>query len=1010
LLAGALFSIALPALASELADAHADYAAAVQEERRLHAVVRERVAELVRVNAETEAALARGARDLNRHQIAMVEMQDRIRQLFVQLDEESRPSDRLARERAQLEEWYDTFLPVVGNLTDRSFALMQAQLQAMADQETIEPGPRRIASFADLRNRLAAVIARSAEENRRIAEQRGKWQAEIDELQRRYLAALLDLRQLPKDPAPLRRLDAIAAVGLAERERVAAETAVERAYAVLLSVLARDGLPALTDVRVSSGNTVFYRAEWRRADSGAADNAEIARLREQARARLRQYDEDIEDIAINRTEQHAVRLELAQQMHAESARLMARADAYAEALMDQAYAALVLDVAQATVEIALTGGAATLARKSAEVATEAAVKAAALKRAARVSVNAMTPMERALLDDVTRRGDALSDGLRRAVKFGSEFLTELLERRLADLRRQGMEANAASVLAHREFQPLLDQLQALQSRSAVANRLASESAHLQQEVAGFFSQLRLKAPADFDEIFDQAFDEIATKAIVLAITQVGGRLTEDGQRASGLKGATGVSDALSGDAMELALGSLVQSYQVQLPAAEALTRWQAIKAGTGRLAGALHPENLKQAAMLNVSSISASVLGSAVKAMMLEVFDRKVDAAVEAFWHSYGVISQRHDVYYASLVADRAAAEDIANLSAERAAHKAFLAGLRAPRSLTRSADDTVRDPEQRLRLELGFSAALPQAPIVSLGGKTLALQPVGALPAQRWAVEFAAAELSDGDLPLLVEPPEGMALDSDPRSVVLPLPQQAGRVTLRGGSDTHHRLKVALQRQTACQTIGFAGHWHTNWGPVSIRQEGNRLLGDFDWLGERGTLESGLPVRNSIDAAWQAGGASGTIKLLVYKQPEGGVGLGAAHGQVPAHLTGGKALAGICVPYPVTAQSLQGEWVYEETWCDGAKHPGPRARLSVQGDELVATAVSSTACLPAGQVLWRGRLRGKIVVGEFWYRSNTAYDGKMGPIPVLNGNVRVEVVDHQTITATISTLRRVAR
>lgn len=232
---------------------------------------------------------------------------------------------------------------------------------------------------------------------------------------------------------------------------------------------------------------------------------------------------------------------------------------------------------------------------------------------------------------------------------------------------------------------------------------------------------------------------------------------------SGLYDGSSAYDPLVSDAHQLGLNVLVQSYKVALPPNQALRSWQGVKSAAAALPGSLRPRNLSTAVLHNISGISANVIGSAIKAMLLKVFDGKVDLAVQEFWLAYGTLAQQYQLYYASLEADRLAVEQIAALAMERAQHKAFLAALRSPRKLERSVDRSVLERDKRLRLELEFSAILPAAPRVSLDGKDIALEPVGALPTRRWAGEFNAAELTDGRLPLVVQPPPGMALDDDP-------------------------------------------------------------------------------------------------------------------------------------------------------------------------------------------------------------------------------------------------------
>jgi hypothetical protein len=267
----------------------------------------------------------------------------------------------------------------------------------------------------------------------------------------------------------------------------------------LLAVLARQGLPALLSVRISSGSDVYYEAHWRRPDGMASDNETLNRLREEVQARLEQYDQELAELYANRSDQRVYRLELAKRMHEQSARLEELARVYADALWNRALAALTLDVVQTVVEIGLTGGAATLARKSAEIASETATKAALMKRAAEASTAALAPIERSLIADVTRRGDALSDSLRRAVKFGREIVDELIEARIAELRQRGLDQSAALVRARIDYAPVLERLEALERRSVIANRLTNESAQLEREIAGFFGHLCAAAPANFHQ-------------------------------------------------------------------------------------------------------------------------------------------------------------------------------------------------------------------------------------------------------------------------------------------------------------------------------------------------------------------------------------------------------------------------------------------------------------------------------------------------------------------------------
>lgn len=247
----------------------------------------------------------------------------------------------------------------------------------------------------------------------------------------------------------------------------------------------------------------------------------------------------------------------------------------------------------------------------------------------------------------------------------------------------------------------------------------------------------------------------------------------------------------------------------------------------------------------------------------------------------------------------------------------------------------------------------------------------------------------------------------------MLPLPWQTAALSVEGGEDRHHSLQVSLQSAPgACVDGGFLGHWHTNWGPMELRREGDRIVGRFEWLGTPGALEASLPTRGAffLDADWEAGGERGRIRLFADKSIPGQQRLAAPMAGIPQRFTNNKPLWGVCVPYAVTPSSLQGEWSYASAVCDDVKPPPIRVRVTLSGDTLTATAITGNPCIPIGQVVWRGRLRGETIEGEIFGRTVSDAPIVMDRVPALGGNVRIVVLDHAHIRVAGDSMTRLSR
>ncbi|MCC7274743.1 MAG: hypothetical protein IT561_18885 [Alphaproteobacteria bacterium] len=679
---------------------------------------------------------------------------------------------------------------------------------------------------------------------------------EIPPLEARRAALLGRLEQAIQVPSGGPAFDrwARAAADLADalEKARAAEVATTVAFDAYALAVRPDPPAWLRRVVVTAGGRETYRASWRVRRDG--DDDPVERLR---RAMVREPVEDlgrvIADIEQERREQAEKRLQLAYEMRPLNLRL----DEYAATILEmgqkKVIAAALVEMVGVIVETALTGGAATAARKAQEMAQEAAINTfqrQAARRAAGARGAQLARMELQLVgkEVVEREAAAVA---RRLESPWAALRQALAQRARERALREGANPELAARAALAQFaagQNRMAELAALQGRwDARASLLAQglEAPLRKIEVA-----LGSKKGADVltnTETYKQVSSIVKNEVVKDTAGVVVSDLIEAGFARGGvfvLKEGVSRSGAA---ALRIA--------------EEGVKGWQAVRTGAAAFAGApTKLPHLKEA--LGSAKGNLLALGTtAAKAAVTAYFSAQEWAADAAFWETMAELDGRYEIYLRQLEADRGLLRIWQENQRRRAELLGFINAVTGPREKRILADDRPEEGDGELELQLGFATALEVAPKVTLGGVAVAMAAVDATPggAETWRGRVATDRLPAGESEVTLEVDLAAAqdafehLDGDPETHAhidmradLETKGRSQREIWAGydpGPDRSHRIKLADP---------YAGLWRRGDTVLRLARRGDEIEGTIEvpsaTARERGFAEGMTVMRGRVE------------------------------------------------------------------------------------------------------------------------------------------------------------------
>ena len=253
-------------------------------------------------------------------------------------------------------------------------------------------------------DRIAAVQAQLAARRADIARQKQPIRAEVDRLHARYIQQLRAL--VSPSAAGIPGVQAwLAGTRQIARALETANQAQERVHAAaaaLFDAFGKSRPIILSGVNVSTPGTGGYDAVWRTVGGDTEDEVRRQATQTQLRSDRDALIVALDDVKAERRLGQAYRLELAEQMTNWSPVLNIAAAQYGRMLEQQFWVGLAADIGLTAAEFALTGGAATLARKSQELAERATARAAEA-RATAGALRGGAPVVDNLLGEIAQR-------------------------------------------------------------------------------------------------------------------------------------------------------------------------------------------------------------------------------------------------------------------------------------------------------------------------------------------------------------------------------------------------------------------------------------------------------------------------------------------------------------------------------------------------------------------------------------------------------------------------------
>jgi hypothetical protein len=472
----------------------------------------------------------------------------------------------------------------------------------------------------------------------------------------------------------------------------------------------------------------------------------------------------------------AVRLEIGEKMMSRS-RLLEAAFARQTDLRMKAIATSALaDIGLTVAELFLTGGSATLARKTAELAEEAAARSAA-RSTAKAMIDAANPAERAVLKEFAGNARPATETVARAVRRGEAFLREKAPALRLHLMSRGASPDQAGRIVEETIAGAMARLRTIDEIAKVGNRAGAERIAL----ANKLDELAKGMPELMRWLAPEVREEFLKGELIERVASTGYGLATGGsaQLPPEFRGSDLAGDALVGEGIETGIGIAVNIATASVaPELAGVARYTA-KFGKG-LSGS----------MVNTG---IGLVSSGIQVAIAKYFDVKLNAQQRRIEILWGELKFLNETNQGELQKDEYLAATVARLARLKASVDRRLAeldtGLRP-----KPAQTTMGKAVGEIRLDLTFSGGLAAAPSVRVGRQTVSMTSADG-DGRRWSGTVSGAALGAGTHAIEVAidrsaSPHG-ALDTDPAT---PPRRDFGKGGWRGfeaGVDRTHAIRL---------------------------------------------------------------------------------------------------------------------------------------------------------------------------------------------------------------------------
>ena len=798
------------------------------------------------------AATAAGAAESETRRAEVAQLTDLERQISIAAERAiyaGRPSPMLATERALLEDWYDVLQRTPGNLTERSFLGLEVEMEGLAAAGLIEGTAKRFRSLREVRTALQAVIRRMGAQSNTpetvtaARSELGRLVAERD--------ALLE-RLASENPGPASTAaDWTRGALVLARESSAlfeAQQGVFEAYERYARAARAQRPPALVAFTVRQPDGEVYRASWSDESGSTPDETSRRREREALLEERTNYTHEWDEIALERRSLVEGRLDSANRMATRSAALERSAQRYGELKERAFWTALAVDVGLTAAEIVLTGGTATLARKTAELAEEAATKAGG-RVAAQELIAGAQPLERELIREIALRSDTQAETARRAARYVDHALKARARDIESQLVARGVPITTAAAQAERQILEASARLKEIDRLLRVGNQAGAERILRERALDELGTSLPHLTRPELAVLWNQIVEEAKAK---------GAGLVPEAASFAGERDFAGGSHEPPVDAIhasDMMTGTLIgESIELGFTVGANTFAATAAEGATGM---AKYSQKFGKGMARNATNLGISVASSAIEIAAAKMMDDQINAEAQQFGKQMAELQAMYAIYLGHLQQDRELWDYANTVSGKIAGIDARLAGLETP---FRAAPIQSRagKAEGDLALELTFSSPLTAAPAVRVGRAGVAMRASGD-GGRRWSGTVSAAALGPGVHPVEVAideqaSPHG-ALDTDLTTVPIRRFGTREWAGFEAGADRAHSIRLDRAAET------LAGIWRTRQGDQTYDWQLEETGADiriFPTFAARTELNTTVGSRRGsiIDVSYPPGGA----------------------------------------------------------------------------------------------------------------------------------------------------------
>ena len=624
--------------------------------------------------------------------------------------------------------------------SDKRFENLMAKYDDLAKEVTqkycerakwISPPPGWVAQKKELRRRweILAPHRRHVEDNfwksidgelRRVTKELQEWGKKSEQKKRsinRQIRALKKRRKLLDrqlaSAAEIRLDDRLAAqwtialanIGKANKRIRKAEKEVLAAFDHYLQIATKLGPSHDKEVKLLSGNDIVYWAKWRQLHpktNKELDEEQASLLRKAYRKKIREVESQISYIDFELEANSEERYKLAKEMTGPTRRLEAAAQRYGEALLHKVYAQVAIESATVVVEVALTGGTATLARKSAELAERALQKSARrtlVKHLDRATYKAAVSKAsyRAAMDNI-------DETLKSVVLWRRRYVKEAVKRAQAKARASGKDVLRAGNKARKQAEKLCDKIQiAVKRKRKISN---SEWRKLKgPELEKWINETR-------KGIHEVSANAISRKVATAGILKMTGTPNSENPVAKEVY-SVALGEALEGFVGTMVIPAIGEGIKGFRETAGQGT-WQKLKAGMTRGRKFYNVTDVKKSLFSRGSLVG--VVGAVTKTLATSHYATKANRANLDFWSTYAKLTAMYRIYYESLSADYKLWRHQQRLKKLVAADKAIHSSLLWKRRLVVKKSSVLKEGKEAGKCIVTFSTPLTAAPQVALG------------------------------------------------------------------------------------------------------------------------------------------------------------------------------------------------------------------------------------------------------------------------------------------------------